>query len=77
MLVASIDAMERVETPWMSSASTSVTTKMPASSYSASLLRGPAFLRDLLSLSIWEDYGLFYEFGPFLRILTEPQAPLN
>jgi len=36
----------------------------------------PGLLRDLLELSIWEDYGLFYEMDPFLRTLTEPQADL-
>jgi hypothetical protein len=44
------------------------------------LLRGvaerPGLLRDLLELSIWEDYGLFNEMDPFLRTLTEPQADL-
>jgi len=44
------------------------------------LLRGvaerPGLLRDLLELSIWEDYGLFHEIEPFLRTLTELQADL-
>jgi len=44
------------------------------------LLRGvvgrPGLLRDLLELSIWEDYGLFNEVEPFLSTLTEPQADL-
>ena len=44
------------------------------------LLRGvagrPGLLRDLLELSIWEDYGLFNEIEPFLSTLTEPQADL-
>jgi hypothetical protein len=44
------------------------------------LLRGvaerPGLLRDLLELSICEDYGLFHELEPFLCTFTEPQADL-
>jgi hypothetical protein len=76
MLAASIDAMERVDD---SLDELGQHFRDHEHAY-LNLLRGvaerPGLLRDLLELSVWEDYGLFHGLEPFLRSLTEPQADL-